>query len=196
MDTIKKIQNILKYDKKLSKQIDYDEYDYDYIVVDKKNTDKYICGNLVCMYYKLPLMIDFNFSDNPIIKMIQIYNIVSHNIILENVFIYDMYSVYENLISNGTIPKIKINNIEIDFNEIESDKLKKFFTSKRKINSFIYDKLKLKKCNLQVSFYSYNQALFTGSDIFNVESVYLTNPIYNNFIKNKPTDIMKMLEIC
>ena len=187
---ITKIKNIIKKDKTKSINNLYSNEEFDYLVVNKNSPINYISGNLMYMNYCLPILLDthYNFSDNEVIRMYEVYSILTHQIILTdfNVINIDMY--YKQIHTDKTLTNIKVKKRTIDFNHINQKKLKKFFSDKSKLQSFLTDKLKLKNV-----FYHYNiEYLLYGLEM-TTENIVKPKDKYNSFIKRNNSEIFNVM---
>ena len=187
---ITKIKNIIKKDKTKSINNLYSNEEFDYLVVNKNSPINYISGNLMYMNYCLPILLDthYNFSDNEVIRMYEVYSILTHQIILTdfNVINIDMY--YKQIHTDKSLTNIKVKKRTIDFNHINQKKLKKFFSDKSKLQSFLTDKLKLKNV-----FYHYNiEYLLYGLEM-TTENIVKPKDKYNSFIKRNNSEIFNVM---
>lgn len=189
---ITNIKHIIKNDKTKSLKNYYNNYEFDYLVVNKNSPNNYISGNLMYMYYCLPILLDthYKFSDNEIVRMYQVYSILTHQTILTdfNVINIDMY--YKQIHNNPTLTNIKVKKRLIDFNHITKDKLKKFFNDKSKLQSFLTDKLKLKNV-----FYHYNIEYVLNGLEMKKENIVKPKEKYNTFIKRNNSEIFNVVNV-
>lgn len=187
---ITKIKNIIKKDKTKSINNLYSNEEFDYLVVNKNSPINYISGNLMYMNYCLPILLDthYNFSDNEVIRMYEVYSILTHQIILTdfNVINIDMY--YKQIHTDKTLTNIKVKKRTIDFNHINQTKLKKYFSDKSKLQSFLTEKLKLKNV-----FYHYNiEYLLYGLEM-TTDNIVKPKDKYNSFIKRNNSEIFNVV---
>ena len=181
-NNIKQIKNIYKTDKCEWNEKRYNDKLFDYLIVNKNDTNEYSCGNLAFMTIALPniLQNEYNFSDNETIRMYEVYCILTKQISIENYDIYDMKKIYKTFDKdcNEYLPIINIKNKTIDFNKQNKETLNKYFNYCDKLQIFLSNRFTLKSV-----FLDYNM------------NVYLNEPIvmknkYDNFLKRTNSNLL------
>lgn len=129
--------------------IDIEEYDLDYLIIDNNNTSNYLCGNFIYISNRLDTFLKnkYNFfydkEEDLLFYLLECYNILNNNIIIENINCVNFRKYYNNLYNNLDTEKIRINNYIIDFSNMDNNNFKKKFKYRNDFNKLIINRLKL-----------------------------------------------------
>lgn len=179
---IKNIKTIFKTDKSEWNEKRYNDKLFDYLIVNKNDTNEYSCGNLAYMTIALPTILsnEYDFSDNEIVRLYEVYCILTKQISIDNYDIYEMKEIYKSLKNNELeyLPVIKIKNKTIDFNKQNKQTLNKYFNYCDKLQIFLSNRF-----NLKSVFLDYNMNIYYNEPI-------IMKKKYDNVLKRTNSNLL------
>jgi len=142
-EKIKQLKKLFKLE--LDNNNSWNEELFDYLLIKKTDTSKYLCGNIYHILSNIGRFVgdlyEFKCDRNDLIEyVLECYDILIGDIVIDNINVIDIKKHYYQMKKDNTIKKcINVNNIEI---EIDLNKMKKIDYIDKFI-TYITRKLKL-----------------------------------------------------
>jgi len=146
-DFYNEINKIFKNDNRFDCESKWNYEIFDYLLVNKYNTNNYLTGNFNLMLSQIDEIVkdnyNFQYDINTFMGIIERYLVITGKITVDNIIIYDMKKYYNNLSNGNELEIIRLKKRKIDFNRMNRNNLKEKFYNRNELTSFITERFKL-----------------------------------------------------
>ena len=146
-DFYNELNKIFKNDNRFDCESKWNYEIFDYLLVNKYNTNNYLTGNFNLMLSQIDEIVkdnyNFQYDINTFMGIIERYLVITGEIVVDNIIIYDMKKYYNNLSNGNELEIIRLKKRKIDFNRMNRNNLKEKFYNRNELTSFITERFKL-----------------------------------------------------
>jgi len=181
---IENIKKIMKTDCASWNTRRFEDDIFDYLVVNKTNTNNYVSGNFAFMLITLPRIMNdyYSFNDNETIRMYEVYCILTEQIEIKDFYIYDMKKINEIIKTRESlIPIFYVKKKSLNLNEMTYDKIKKICKYSDSLEKLLSRKLKLHSV-----FYQHTDNIYSQEK----QIVYNMKEKYDNVLKRTKSNLL------